>query len=292
MQRNPSLGRERSTTKGEITPFLSRDYFKLYNELKSFLKNNNNNKIKMTKTGLTRFLNSLNKLDDRKKDLRSKSKLSIYLDGVLKGLLLSDGHLERSSHTSAVRLSVSFGYKHSKYLTYLYELFEPYTNTKPVSINVHNKRTNTNHDIIKFNTASLPLLIHYHEMFYKANENGKYIKIIPLNIEDSITPVLLAHLIMGDGNLKSGDKILRIYTNSFTQTEVELLAKGITDKLNIKARAAHDRNNQYMITISKTELPLIQNLVLPHMHPSMLYKIDLDEVTVKNEYKLVDHHLD
>lgn len=51
---------------------------------------------------------------------------------------------------------------------------------------------------------------------------------MPINIEDLMTPVVLAHLIMVDGNLKSPDNILRIYTNSFSKKEVEKLAEVIT----------------------------------------------------------------
>jgi hypothetical protein len=119
---------------------------------------------------------------------------------------------------------------------------------------------------------SLPQLIHYKELFYTG---GK--KIVPLNIEELMTPAVLAHLIMGDGNLKTHDKIIRIYTNSFTKEEVESLASSITNKLNIQAKATHDRNNQYMITISKSELSKVQEVVKDHMHPSMFYKIDLEK---------------
>lgn len=101
----------------------------------------------MNKTTMIRFLNQLEKLEDSKKDLRGKSKLSLYLNDVLIGLLLSDGYLERSSPTSGVRLTVSFGAKHSAYLMQLYNLFEPYTNTKPTSISVHNKQTKTNNEV-------------------------------------------------------------------------------------------------------------------------------------------------
>lgn len=79
-----------------------------------------------------------------------------------------------------------------------------------------------------------------------------------------------------DGNLKLPDKIIRIYTNSFIKEDVELLASGISNKLYIKTKVVHDRNNQYIITISKSELQKVKNLIKDHMYPSMLYKIDLD----------------
>ena len=75
---------------------------------------------KMNKTTMIRFLNSLEKLENYQKELRSKSKLSLYLNDVVIGLLLSDGYLERSSPTSGVRLTISFGAKHSAYLMHLF----------------------------------------------------------------------------------------------------------------------------------------------------------------------------
>lgn len=47
----------------------------------------------MNKTTMIRYLNSLDKLEGYKKQYRSKSKLPLYLNDVLIGLLLSDGHL-------------------------------------------------------------------------------------------------------------------------------------------------------------------------------------------------------
>lgn len=236
----------------------------------------------MNKTTMIRFLNSLNKLEGKKKEYRSKSKLPVYLNDVLVGLLLSDGYLERTSPTSGVRLTVSFGAKHSLYLQHLYDLFEPYTNTGPTSISVVNRKTETSHEVIRFKTVSLPQLVDYYKLFYKSNSEGKLIKIVPHNIEELMTPIVLAHLIMGDGNLKLPDEIIRIYTNSFTKEEVELLSLAITKKLNILNKVVHDRNNQYMLTISKNQLPLVRELTKAYMHPSMYYKLGLESVNLSS----------
>lgn len=69
-------------------------------------------------------------------------------------------------------------------------------------------------------------------MFYMPNINKGYTKIVPLNIDDLMSPVVLAHLIMGDGNFKPKDHIIRIYTNSFTHEDVKRLAYSITKKKN------------------------------------------------------------
>ena len=97
----------------------------------------------------------------------------------------------------------------------------------------------------------------------------------------------VAHLIMGDGNLKTPDQIVpswafgprvaarRIYTNSFTKSEVELLAAAITQKLGIVAKATLDRKCQYMVTISKSQLSSVIAQLKTHMHSSMSYKLGL-----------------
>lgn len=88
----------------------------------------------------------------------------------------------------------------------------------------------------------------------------------------------------GDGNLKKGDNIIRIYTNSFTKQDVERLAKAITNKLGIATKAVHDRNNQYMLTISRIELDKVRELIGPHMHPSMLYKLGINSGNENFDY--------
>ena len=130
-------------------------------------------------------------------------------------------------------------------------------------------------------------------MFYKLDENtNKFTKVIPDNIEESITPVVLAHLIMGDGNLKPKDNILRIYTNSFTKQDVERLAEAITNKLGIATRVVHDRNEQYMLVISKDQLETVRSIIVPYMHMSMLYKLGLDLKESNGSYFKMENHLD
>ena len=95
-----------------------------------------------------------------------------------------------------------------------------------------------------------------------------------------MTPVVLAFLLMGDGNFDKSRNRVRIYTNSFTHSDTILLANSIKDKLNINCSVLHDRNNQYIITIGATQLPLLRELVSKHMHPSMLYRIGLQNHSI------------
>ena len=64
-----------------------------------------------------------------------------------------------------------------------------------------------------------------------------------------------------------------------------MLALAITKKLNIVAKISHDRNNQYMITISKNQLELVHSLLKAYMHPSMNYKLGIENSSDSFNYK-------
>lgn len=75
---------------------------------------------------------------------------------------------------------------------------------------------------------------------------------------------------------------MKICTNSCTKLEVEILSKALFNKFGLESRLEHVRNNQFNLVFKTSQVPKLQNIVKNHMHPSMLYRIGLD-----NEYKTV-----
>ena len=113
-------------------------------------------------------------------------------------------------------------------------------------------------------------------MFYNFNQDlNKYVKIIPLNIIEYLDPVVLAYLIMTDGNFDKGRNRVRIYTNSYQKIDVQNLADQINNKLGIYTGVLHDRNNQWILTIGAKQLTLLRETVSTHFEKSMLYRIGL-----------------
>ena len=90
-----------------------------------------------------------------------------------------------------------------------------------------------------------------------------------------MNPIVLAYLIMTDGNFDKSRNRLRIYTNSYIKKEVENLSLAIKTNLNIYAGVLQDRNNQWIITIGAKYLDLLRSIVFKHFHISMLYRIGL-----------------
>ena len=140
------------------------------------------------------------------------------------------------------------------------------------SLKVRDK-TYTNY---RLKTATLSLFNQYHDMFYNWNlEKAKYIKIVPKNISEFMDPIVLAYLLMSDGNFDKNRNRVRIFTNSFTKEEVQILADAINAKLGIYVGVLHDRKDQWILTIGAKQLDLLRQTVSQHFDPSMLYRIGL-----------------
>lgn len=216
--------------------------------------------------------NNLNNFDlKRSKNFTS---LPIELNSILIGIMLGDGGMYRSSLTANARLEMSFGEKYKSFAENLGIIFKDYMSNPVKSIKIKGK------DKIYINyrlkTVSSPIFNQYFEMFYKLNSDSqKYIKKVPINIIDLINPIVLAYLIMTDGNFDKNRKRIRIYTNSFQKDEVQNLALAINDKLGIYTGVLHDRKDQWILTIGAKNLELLRNIVSPHFHSSMLYRIGL-----------------
>jgi len=115
-----------------------------------------------------------------------------------------------------------------------------------------------------------------HSFWYKEIK-GKYIKVLPLNIEEILTPLGLAHWIMGDGYFADGT--VKICTDNFTRLEVLKLIEIVDKKLGIKStinkRTNPNGNIKWRIRISKLSMEKLIKLVIPYFIPEMLYKLGI-----------------
>jgi len=230
----------------------------------------------MTNLIFKRYILKNIKLENYKRDYRLMNHFPNYLKDVLIGLLLSDGGLEKLSNTSNVRLSVNMSMNNYPYIFHLYNLFEPYIDTDLKIIDV--KNLDKIYTTVRFKTISLPQLLYYYNIFYKKSViDNKTKKVVPKELDNKFNALSLAHLIMGDGNYLKERNIIRIYTNSFIRDDVIFLSHVINKFLNIKCKVIHDRYNQYIINIVKEDINLTREVLLPFMHPSMLYKLGIED---------------
>lgn len=97
------------------------------------------------------------------------------------------------------------------------------------------------------------------------------IKFVPSDIYSLLTPLAIAHWIMGDGSKRGRGLIF--FTDSFTLTDVNRLIFVLQNRYNLNCGIVTIKKNAYRIVIKTDFRPLLRTIVLPHMHPSMLYKI-------------------
>jgi hypothetical protein len=86
------------------------------------------------------------------------------------------------------------------------------------------KKTNKTYSSISFATLTLPCFTYYRKLFY--NSNNK--KIVPLNINQLLTPIGLSYWIMDDGSLQNKGLHLSVYAFSY---ENVLLLKSTLENL-------------------------------------------------------------
>jgi hypothetical protein len=114
----------------------------------------------------------------------------------------------------------------------------------------------------------MPCITELHKYFY---ENR--IKIIKPSIYFHITPVAIAHWIMGYGSFTR--KGLILCTDSFSIKEVVLLINILIIKYDINCVIQYNTKKYPRIYIRKESMYKLRKIVLPYMHKSMLYKLGL-----------------
>ena len=198
---------------------------------------------------------------------------------IVTGEMLRDGYIKYDPFTPGTkgRLQFTFSSDILHYVKYLKHValapicteFEPTPWPNPETTG---KKT-TQYSI---STKSLESISKLHSSWYK-KEDGKNIKFVPLNIEELLTPLALAHWIMGDGYYS--DNCTFICTDNFTKQDVERLTKILGNKFGIKVTLNKRKNKDgievWRIRTSRLSMGNLKTLVVPYLIPKMLYKVGI-----------------
>lgn len=192
-------------------------------------------------------------------------KLPIYHRDVIVGLLLSDGYLRfANSRSKNVRLELTQSLDNSGYLWFVFSILSYCCMAYPMYRN--RNRLGKIHCSIAMTTRALPCLTVLYSKFYL---NG--LKIVPTDIYNMLTPVALAHLIMGDGTSDHGNGVI-LCTDSFNLKDVIILMNVLIIRYKLECTLRLHGSNP-RIYIRKRSMPLLLSIVTPYFHSSMLYKI-------------------
>ena len=182
------------------------------------------------------------------------------------GLILGDGTLVKKYEKGNTYFQYAQSLSHIEYIQHVFNIFASANYNNITNLKVKEARVDGKiHKYLSFNTKSLKELNILHSLFYS---QGK--KIVPLTIEKLLTPIGLAYWIMDDGSrVNTG---YHLNTNGFERIHVEILAKALFNKFNLKC-SIQSRNRIYIWTNS---VPQLISIIEPYIIPSMLFKIKHD----------------
>ena len=201
------------------------------------------------------------------------NKRSIFI-----GILLSDASLQKINKEGDARLQ--FKQKYSQF-EYLYSVFFQLCHycSKGPSVNKVSIQKITFY-ALSFTTRSLPCITELYNLFYP---QGK--KIIPSHyIYDLLTWEALAHWIQGDGTYSSG---ITIQTQSFTIQEMVLLINVLIIKFQLEC-TIHTQGKYKVLYIKSKSIKKKLYLLLPYIHPTMLYKFKGPQFKLKSKYSTIE----
>lgn len=101
---------------------------------------------------------------------------------------------------------------------------------------------------------------------------------MPNNIEELLTPVGLAHLIMGNGFLDDSGAV-RLCTDNFTREKLLIFSGAFYRKFGLRSSVIKRTNPgeviKWRIRFSTTSMPNLVSLVNSHFIPEMRYKLGI-----------------
>ena len=198
---------------------------------------------------------------------------NIDIISIIIGSVLGDTHLEKRLGGVGTRIIFEQSNKNVDYLMWFHNYFASrgYCNPNKPKLHTRVKKDNKVFYHFRVNSYTFSSFNWIHDMFYMCSE-GKYVKIIPLNIEQYLTPLALAIWFMDDGSkLKKGAKIA---TNCFTYKELSQLCEILKNKFNLTVTIhSGGKNKGYTLYISSQSMTTFSNIVKPFMLPTLYYKL-------------------
>jgi ubiquinol-cytochrome c reductase cytochrome b subunit len=190
---------------------------------------------------------------------------------LITGSLLGYGHAEYRSQGKGTRISFYQEAAHLSYIYWLHSIVSENGYCNPNNPKIYTKlgKLGIVRKVSRFHTWTYSSFNWIHESWYI---NG--IKIVPIKIEQYLTPLALGIWIMDAGAVSS--KGLKLYTNSFSYKDCHYLTTILFNLYNLKTTIqSAGRPNQYIIYIWRHSISDLNKIVSPYIIPSMKYKIIL-----------------
>lgn len=201
-------------------------------------------------------------------------KLNQNQQDILVGCLLGDANLQTETQGRTWRLRMLQKAAHQGYLFHKYEVFKDFVTSPPIYGETFDERTNKTYKRWYFNSTVSGSFSYFAQKFYIFDSTlQKWVKRVPLDIGELLTPIGLAYWYMDDGALKWKGKsnAVRLCTDSFSEQDVNILRNVLKDKFQLET-SIQRKDGRPRINIKERSYPKLRELVLEHLHTNMYYK--------------------
>lgn len=197
---------------------------------------------------------------------------------LLVGTILGDAHIKRVGLTKAY-IKFEQSSKKDEYINYLKEQAKEgglaITNEELKEYTRLDSRNNSTSKSLYFSSEASEDLRVLADLFLDESNN----KIIPSNISDFLNHRSLAFWLMDDGQKVSRGGVT-LCTDSYNPSEIQILREALESNFNFKT-SIHSKKGKgdalyERIYISKDSLDPQKEFIKPHLHDSMLYKINMN----------------
>lgn len=203
------------------------------------------------------------------------TELPPHLREILLGMVLGDAHIGRYG-TGHARIRFMQGVRQRVFIEHLFALFQDWRWAKELNARVRRKEEKT-YTALWFATFTHPVFTQLHEIFYRPRPSGNgWIKVIPDQVAEWITPRVLAYHVMCDGSRNK--KSLIIHTDGYTKKQSQAYVDGINQAFGLHGYVTRATQAQWYIRFPATDLPALQRLLKPYLLESFYYKLDLPVV--------------
>lgn len=195
-------------------------------------------------------------------------KLSKRHRAIIIGTILGDGCLE--CRNKNVRLRLEHGIKQEKYLLWKFKELKSIITGRPMQVHALHSKSRSYYDSLRIYTFSDKSLNIFWKLFYRNNK-----KVIPQNISKLLNdPLSLAVWFMDDGYKRNDCNAFRINTDSFKESEQNVLCQILKNNFGIDS-SIHRKGKYWNIYIPQSSSKKFVEIVKPYIIPSMKYKIAL-----------------
>ncbi len=185
--------------------------------------------------------------------------LTQYQKSIIIGTLLGDGYVRKIQGRKDAFLEINHSLKQKEYVDWKYRHLKNIVRTEPKPRSGNGKRM-----AYRFFSRQMPELTRFMELFY---ENKK--KVIP---DITLDPIMLTVWFMDDGS-RCRESDVYLNTQQFSIENQGKLIRLLGD-FGLQAKLNKDKE-YYRIRFLKTSIKRLQEIIAPHLIPSMKYKIGL-----------------